>query len=105
MKDKGYKDPIKEEFMGQLKHQGERKYKTVQDLKTKSDQAANAMTDLKTVGGLDSNKDDMGMLSENVLEMDKMDLLLHVQKIQLNLEQEQEVRKKLEKKIKKHINS
>ena len=78
MKDKGFKDPIKEEFMGQLRHQGDRKYKTVQDLNIKSDQAANATTDLKHVGGLDSNKDDMGMLSENILEMDKMDLLLHV---------------------------
>ena len=86
--------------MGQLRHQGDRKYKTVQDLKTKSDQAVNATTDLKHVGELDSNKDDMGMLSENVLEMDKMDLLLHVQKIQLNLEQEQEVRKEVEEKLK-----
>ena len=90
---------MKEELMEKLKQRDERQYKTLKDLKKSSNQCNKKDEDEKDKESKNEGTvHDNSMLAGNVLEMDKMDLLLHVQKLQLIIDEDKEERLKADTK-------
>ena len=80
-------DAIKEEFMDKLKQREARQYKTIDDIKKNQGYSAKAEFQHEIKQEMTPNANNGSMLPSNVLKMDKTDLLLYVQKLQLDLEQ------------------
>ena len=95
-------DAIKEEFMSKLKQREEKQYKTLNDIAKKSP-TKNGQTAKVPKDGDIAKEAGHGtvMLPENILQLEKMDLLVYVQKIQLMLDQERERRQRAESKLAK----
>ena len=81
---------IKEEFMDKLKQREERQYKTVQDIRRNSTKDEKFETKQEPIKQSTHDSSNGLMLPADVLKMDKMQLLIHVQKLQLSLDQEKE---------------
>lgn len=90
---------IKEEFMDKLKQREERQFKTVKDIRRNSNKDEKFETKQQPMQQRTNDASNGSMLPADVLKMDKMELLLHVQKLQLSLDQEQE---KFEHEIEAH---
>ena len=72
--------------MDKLKQREARQYKTVDDIKKNPSHLEKAEFQLEIKQETTPNANNGSMLPSNVLKMDKTDLLLYVQKLQLDLE-------------------